>query len=116
MIKNGGNTFAFFTRNPRGGNAKAIDEKDVEKFLQLAKDNNFGKIVEEIPLPFLPGILVEEMPRQLTKKTLKNFFSWQKTTILERLSHMRLIHRIAYVNNDNAMIKGSSGEYRRSLL
>lgn len=25
MIANGGNTFAFFTRNPRGGNAKAID-------------------------------------------------------------------------------------------
>lgn len=33
MIANGGNTFAFFTRNPRGGNAKAIDETDVEKFL-----------------------------------------------------------------------------------
>lgn len=49
MIKNGGNTFAFFTRNPRGGNAKAIDEKDVEKFLQLAKDNNFGKIVAHAP-------------------------------------------------------------------
>ena len=29
MIANGGNTFAFFTRNPRGGNAKAIDETDV---------------------------------------------------------------------------------------
>ena len=26
------NTFAFFTRNPRGGKAKEIDEKDVEKF------------------------------------------------------------------------------------
>ena len=25
IVKNGGNTFAFFTRNPRGGNAKAID-------------------------------------------------------------------------------------------
>ena len=24
MIKNGGNTFAFFTRNPRGGNAKDV--------------------------------------------------------------------------------------------
>lgn len=26
------NTFAFFTRNPRGGKAKEIDEKDVESF------------------------------------------------------------------------------------
>ena len=31
-VKLGGNTFAFFTRNPRGGKAKAIDEKDIEKF------------------------------------------------------------------------------------
>ncbi|MDD6212225.1 MAG: endonuclease IV, partial [Clostridiales bacterium] len=26
------NTFQFFTRNPRGGNAKKIDPKDVEAF------------------------------------------------------------------------------------
>ena len=25
MLKNGGNTFSFFTRNPRGGKAKEID-------------------------------------------------------------------------------------------
>ena len=29
IIKNGGNTFAFFTRNPRGGKAIAIDEPDI---------------------------------------------------------------------------------------
>ena len=39
----GANTFQFFTRNPRGGSAKPIDEKDVEKFLQFADENNFGK-------------------------------------------------------------------------
>lgn len=49
MIKNGGNTFAFFTRNPRGGNAKAIDAKDVEEFLQLAGNHGFGKIVAHAP-------------------------------------------------------------------
>lgn len=49
MIANGGNTFAFFTRNPRGGNAKAIDETDVEKFLSLAGNNGFGKIVAHAP-------------------------------------------------------------------
>ena len=27
------NTFQFFTRNPRGGKAKAIDEQDVKNFL-----------------------------------------------------------------------------------
>ena len=35
MIANGGNTFAFFTRNPRGGRAKEIDPEDVRKFLEL---------------------------------------------------------------------------------
>jgi deoxyribonuclease-4 len=43
------NTFAFFTRNPRGGKAKEIDEKDVEKFLNFAKEHEFGKIVAHSP-------------------------------------------------------------------
>ena len=43
------NTFAFFTRNPRGGKAKEIDEKDVEKFLNFAKEHDFGKIVAHAP-------------------------------------------------------------------
>ena len=34
------NTFQFFTRNPRGGNAKAINEKDVERFLTTAKEKD----------------------------------------------------------------------------
>lgn len=43
------NTFAFFTRNPRGGKAKEIDEKDVEKFLNFVKEHEFGKIVAHAP-------------------------------------------------------------------
>lgn len=42
MLKNGGNTFAFFTRNPRGGKAKEIDPADVERFLSFP-----GKIILE---------------------------------------------------------------------
>ena len=49
IIKNGGNTFAFFTRNPRGGKAKAIDETDIQNFLVLAQENHFGKIVANAP-------------------------------------------------------------------
>lgn len=45
IVKNGGNTFAFFTRNPRGGNAKAIDPADVAKFQEIAREHEFGKIV-----------------------------------------------------------------------
>ena len=28
----GGNTFQFFTRNPRGGKAKAIDTEDIKLY------------------------------------------------------------------------------------
>ena len=49
IIKNEGNTFAFFTRNPRGGKAKAIDKTDIQNFLVLAQENHFGKIVAHAP-------------------------------------------------------------------
>lgn len=49
MVKNGGNTLAFFTRNPRGGKAKELDLKDVEKFLAIAEENHFGKLVAHAP-------------------------------------------------------------------
>ena len=32
-LKLGASTFAFFTRNPRGGSAKAMDPEDVKKYL-----------------------------------------------------------------------------------
>ena len=48
-LANGGNTFAFFTRNPRGGKAKEIDQQDVQKFLQLSQENHFGKLVAHAP-------------------------------------------------------------------
>ena len=49
MLANGGNTFAFFTRNPRGGKAKEINPQDVQTFLQLEQENHFGKLVAHAP-------------------------------------------------------------------
>ena len=43
------NTFQFFTRNPRGAKAKAIDEKDVEKFLDIQKAHDVAPIVAHAP-------------------------------------------------------------------
>lgn len=43
------NTFAFFTRNPRGGSAKAIDMDDVKRFLELSDEKCFGKLVAHAP-------------------------------------------------------------------
>lgn len=45
----GANTFQFFTRNPRGGAAKKIDETDVEKLRILIQDNKFSKILAHAP-------------------------------------------------------------------
>ncbi|MBU3192637.1 deoxyribonuclease IV [Clostridium algidicarnis] len=53
-LKIGANTFQFFTRNPRGSKAKDIDEKDVKEFLELAKENNFGKVLAHAPYTLNP--------------------------------------------------------------
>ncbi len=40
----GANTFQFFTRNPRGGKAKAIDREDISKCKTFIRENSFGKL------------------------------------------------------------------------
>lgn len=45
----GGDTFAFFTRNPRGGKAKDIDEQDVQELLALIEEKHFGVLVAHAP-------------------------------------------------------------------
>ena len=41
----GGNTFAFFPRNPRGGRSKDTSPGDIASLRQYLSDNNFGKLV-----------------------------------------------------------------------
>ena len=41
----GGNTFAYFTRNPRGGKSKDIIPGDAEALNKLLKENSFGRLV-----------------------------------------------------------------------
>ena len=41
----GANTYAFFTRNPRGSKAKPEDPKDCQRAVQLLKEENFGPLV-----------------------------------------------------------------------
>ena len=43
--KLGGNTFAFFPRNPRGGKSKAVPDEDVAALREFIKENGFGKLV-----------------------------------------------------------------------
>lgn len=45
----GANTFQFFTRNPRGGSAKALDLEDVRNYLSFAEENGIGNILAHAP-------------------------------------------------------------------
>ena len=44
-LKLGANTFAFFTRNPRGSKAKKEDPVDAAKAMELLKEYEFGHLV-----------------------------------------------------------------------
>lgn len=45
----GANTFAFFTRNPRGGSAKELDSEDAHALTALCKAEGFGPLVAHAP-------------------------------------------------------------------
>lgn len=50
----GGNTFAFFTRNPRGGKARPVDEADIKAYTDFAQKHAFAKIVAHSPYTLNP--------------------------------------------------------------
>lgn len=50
----GANTFAFFTRNPRGGKAKDLDMDDVAALRELMGQNDFGPLVAHAPYTYNP--------------------------------------------------------------
>ena len=41
----GADTFAFFTRNPRGSKAKAVDPADARRAMDMLRENHFGPLV-----------------------------------------------------------------------
>lgn len=70
-ISIGGNTFQFFTRNPRGGKAKEVDPKDVESFLNISKENGFAKILAHAPYT-INVCSADEGIRKFGKDTMKD--------------------------------------------
>ena len=57
----GADTFQFFTRNPRGGRAKAIDPEDVRRFKELAREHGFGRLVAHAPYTLNPCSATEKV-------------------------------------------------------
>ena len=48
-VEIGANTFQFFTRNPRGGAAKALDPQDITDYRTYAKEHGIGVILAHAP-------------------------------------------------------------------
>ncbi|MEY8338695.1 deoxyribonuclease IV [Lachnospiraceae bacterium 62-35] len=67
----GANTFQFFTRNPRGAKAKAIDEEDVQKFLNLQSEHDITPLVAHAPYT-LNACGAEERVREFAVETMRD--------------------------------------------
>lgn len=65
------NTFQFFTRNPRGFKAKALDEQDVKDYLEYIKDKNFAPIVAHAPYT-LNACSADPKIRELAKMIMED--------------------------------------------
>lgn len=50
----GANTFAFFTRNPRGGSMRALDKEDVAALRRIMDEHAFGTLVAHAPYTYNP--------------------------------------------------------------
>ena len=55
ILSMGGDTFQFFTRNPRGSKAKAMDPEDAKALMELMERENFAKILAHAPYTLNPA-------------------------------------------------------------
>lgn len=77
-ISIGANTLQFFTRNPRGSAAKALDPNDTEKMKKRVNETHFGPLVAHAPYTLNPAS---------DKENAKNF---TKNIILDDLDRMAI--------------------------
>ena len=78
-LKINANTFQFFTRNPRGGKAKEINQDDVDELLKIMKENNFAKILAHAPYT---------LNLCSADKSIRNF---AKNTMIDDLKRMEYV-------------------------
>ena len=75
----GATTFQFFTRNPRGGNARALDEADIAAFLKRKEELGIGTLVAHAPYT-LNACSADEAVRDFAWRTMRED--------LQRLEHV----------------------------
>ena len=64
-------TFQFFTRNPRGSKAKAIDEEDAKALMELMKVHRFPVILAHAPYTLNPCSATEKT-REFARLTMED--------------------------------------------
>ena len=80
--KIGATTFQFFTRNPRGGSAKALDDADLAAFIKKKEELGLGTLVAHAPYT-LNGCSADPSVREFAWRTMKED--------LERLSRLQTV-------------------------
>ena len=73
------NTFQFFTRNPRGAKAKALDPKDIQAYLEYARDHGIERILAHAPYT-LNGASLDPKVREFAKNTMTDDLNRQDHT------------------------------------
>ena len=67
----GADTFAFFTRNPRGSKARETDPRDVETFQSLSETDRAIPLVAHAPYTLYPSATNEDV-RSLARETISD--------------------------------------------
>ena len=69
-VRIGANTFQFFSRNPRGGNVRALDIEDIRRYLDYAKEHEISVILAHAPYT-LNGCSAVEKTRGFAVRAMK---------------------------------------------
>ena len=75
----GADTFAFFTRNPRGGTAKPVDPADAQKLNTLRQENNFAPPVAHAPYTMNPCSADEGLRQYALNMMIEDFMRLEYT-------------------------------------
>lgn len=89
----GATTFQFFTRNPRGGSARALDEADIAAFLKRREELGLGTLIAHAPYT-LNGCSADEKVRD---------FAWR--TMAEDLERLEYIPGVLYNFHPGSHVK-----------
>lgn len=66
----GANVFQFFTRNPRGGAIKPVDEKDISQFIEYCNNNGISDFLAHAPYTINP-CAADENIRNFARSAMK---------------------------------------------